>query len=77
MSEWSRGAAWCPRPPSLCTAAAAAWYVRAMYEQQSCSKKPSCVVLYIMFPLNGLWIAAIFMVPTSNPQIFVGPKSRL
>jgi hypothetical protein len=33
MSEWSRGAAWCARPPSLCTAAAAAWYVRAMYEQ--------------------------------------------
>jgi hypothetical protein len=33
MSEWSRGAAWWPRPRSLCTAAAAAWYVRAMYEQ--------------------------------------------
>jgi hypothetical protein len=34
MSEWSRGAAWWPSPPSLCTAAAAAWYVRAMYEQK-------------------------------------------
>jgi hypothetical protein len=31
MSEWSRGAAWWPRPRSLCRAAA--WYVRAMYEQ--------------------------------------------
>jgi hypothetical protein len=32
MSEWSRGAAWWARLPSLCTAAAAVWYVRAMYE---------------------------------------------
>jgi hypothetical protein len=35
MSEQSRGAAWWPRPRSLCTAAAAAWYVRAMYEQHN------------------------------------------
>jgi hypothetical protein len=36
MSEQSRGAAWWPRPRSLCTAAAAAWYVRAMYEHPFC-----------------------------------------
>jgi hypothetical protein len=34
MSKWSIGAAWWPRPRSLCTAAAAAWYVRAMYKHQ-------------------------------------------
>jgi hypothetical protein len=42
MSEWSRGVAWWARPPSLCTAAAAAWYVRAMLRR--CTNKADQII---------------------------------
>jgi hypothetical protein len=58
MSEWSRGAAWWPRLRSLCTAAAAAWYVRAMYKQvewflPSADSKAGNLLLILYGEVNG------------------------